>query len=111
MYSNIILDMSLPSFFVGRSLTTCTSLQVKDIFISRLGEDVVDKVLFSEKVDSTGIIYNTFWVTLKKSTAVVEKMVEEIKRERYIIMFYDDDCHYFRVALYNQPKPLFNGYW
>jgi len=100
-----------PSFFISRAWSQLTPQQVKDIFNSRLGDDVVDKVMFSEKVDSTGKLFNTFWVTLKKSTAVVEKMVEEIKRETYIIMFYDDDCHYFRVALYKEQKPLFNGYW
>ena len=102
--------MSLPSFFINRAWSQLTPHQVKDLFISKLGEDVVDKVMFSEKVDSTGKMFNTFWVTLKKSTAVVEEMVKEIKKETYIIMFYDD-CHYFRVELYKQPKPLYNGYW
>ena len=99
--------MSLPSFVVGRSWSGCTREQVKDIFNSRLGDDIVAKVyMYEMEDDKTGIIYGTFWITLKKSTAVVEQMVKQLKTENYIDIIYHDVGYFWRVTLYNHNRLL-----
>lgn len=95
--------MTLPSFFISRAWSKCTPEQVTEVFNSVLGEDVVESVKFCEKTDwNTNVPFKIFWVNLKKSTAVVEEMVERLKTEEFIKIDYD--YGWFWKVTINKPK-------
>ena len=98
------MSSSVPSFFIGYAMSTCTEAQVTEVFNSVLG-DVVDTVKSSEKADyHTGKPFKIFWVNLKKTNDVVDRIVERLKKEEFVKIDYDNGW-YWKVTI-NKPKVI-----
>jgi hypothetical protein len=81
--------MSFPSFFMGHAWADLNTEKIIFVFNLLLGEGVVDNARFSEEVDNeTGIPYKVFYVPLKKSTSVVEELMERFKTEHVVNIEY-----------------------
>ena len=82
--------MSFPSFFMGHAWADLNTEKIIFVFNLLLGEGVVDNARFSEQVDNeTGIPYKTFFVPMKKSTSVVEEIMERFKTEQFVNIEYN----------------------
>jgi hypothetical protein len=74
---------------MGHAWADLNTKKIIFVFNLLLGEGVVDNATFTEELDNeTGIPYKVFYVPLKKSTSVVEELMERFKTEEVVNIEY-----------------------